>query len=148
MYWNSWSGPTASTLCCGMEYILKSELHSCCMSYVFVRAKIACWYSDKVTNQMSEESWFDLWQGHEIYPFFRVSRLVMGPSQPFDHWVCVTSPGSKMAAVSSQPVILLRRWEWVELYFHLFICLCSVHGKKFAVVCDYSYILIKMMTWM
>ena len=60
---------------------------------------------------MSEESWFDLWQGHKIYLFFRVARLVMGPTQPFVQVVLVSSHGSKVAAVSSQPVTLLQVWE-------------------------------------
>jgi len=60
---------------------------------------------------MSEDSWFDLWQEHELYPSFRVSRLVMGPSQPFVQLELVTSLGSKVAAVSSQPVTVLQGWE-------------------------------------
>lgn len=64
-----------------------------------------------------------------------------GPASLLFSWCC--DHGSEVAAVSSQPVILLQGWEWVELYFHLFICLCGMHGNKFAIICDYVCILLK-----
>jgi len=41
----------------------------------------------QATGWTTEKSWFDLWQGWELFFFSRASRPVLGPIQHLIHWL-------------------------------------------------------------
>jgi hypothetical protein len=93
---------------------------------------------------MTRQSWFDSWQGKEIFLFSKESILALAPIQPTVHWVqCATPPGIKQLenATTIHPnlVLSLRMSGALSLLPHAFtVCTGTILTSTYWLWFQYS----------